>query len=395
MTFRRLLFWTHLVTGIIIGLVIVFLAVTGSIMAFQPQIVAYAEKGLQISSPVQGPCVAPSDLLKNASNFRLGSPASLTLFSNPHRPGEVAFGNDSVVLVDACDGRVLGNGAGKLRSFFSSDRDLHRWVAIGGVRHERLRSIKDACVLAFLFMILSGLVIWFPRKLTWQHLRPAVFFRRSLGGRAREWNWHNVFGFWMAIPLAVIALSGIVMAYPWANALLFRAAGDHLPAQRAQGERRRAKPLHADKFASLDAAIHAATTRDAKWQSLEMRLPSERDPNVAFMLDEGDGSDPRQRVQLVLARNNGSVVRVEPFSSNSTGRRWRTYVRFIHTGEMFGLLGRSIAMLACFSALMLVWTGFSLSLRRFASWRKRKVSHQKLPPHEIPSEPSARETASV
>jgi uncharacterized iron-regulated membrane protein len=395
MTFRRLLFWVHLSIGIVIGLVIGFLAVTGSILAFQPQIVALAERGARIASPAQGACVAPSDLLKNASEYRQGSATTLTLFSDPHRPAEIAFGADSVVLVNPCDGRIIGNGAGKLRSFFSNVRDLHRWIALNGVRHERLRSIKDACVIALLFMILSGLVIWFPRKLSWQHIRPAVLFRRDLHGRAREWNWHNVFGFWMAVPLAVIALTGTIMAYPWANALLYRAAGDHLPAERAEAEPKRAKPLHADKFSSLDVPIQAAMTQDAKWQSLEMRLPSEKDPNVAFRLEEGDGSNPHQRVQLVLARKDGRVVRVERFSNNSPGRQWRLYARFVHTGEMFGILGRIVALLACTSALMLVWTGFSLSLRRFASWKKRRAAHKKVKHHQNRPKSPVRETASV
>jgi uncharacterized iron-regulated membrane protein len=395
MTPRRLLFWVHLGVGVIIGLVIGFLAVTGSILAFQPQIVAFAESSAQITPLAQGSCVAPSTVLKNASEYRHGSATALTLFSDPHRPAEVAFGVNSVVLVNPCDGQIIGAGAGRLRGFFSSVRDLHRWVALNGVRHERLRSIKDACVFAFLLMILSGLVIWFPRKLTWQHLRPSVLFRRGLRGRAREWNWHNVFGFWMAAPLTVIALSGTIMAYPWANALLYRAAGDHLPAERAEVEPKRAKPLHPDKFPSLDVAIQAAMTQDAKWKSLEMRLPSEKDPNVAFRLEEGDGSNPRQRVQLVLTRKDGRAVRLEPFSSNSPGRQWRLYARFVHTGEMFGVAGRIVALLACISALILVWTGFSLSLRRLASWKKRRASHQKAGRHQNRPKSPAQEAASV
>src|ERR1700761_9561968 len=100
MTLRRLLFWVHLGVGIVIGLVIGFLAITGSILAFQPQIVAFAERGAQITAPAQGACVVPSDLLKKASDARQGSATALTLFSDVHRPAEVAFGTDSVVLVD-------------------------------------------------------------------------------------------------------------------------------------------------------------------------------------------------------------------------------------------------------------------------------------------------------
>ncbi|WP_429632448.1 PepSY domain-containing protein [Tunturiibacter psychrotolerans] len=117
-TLRRLLFWVHLGVGIIIGLVIGFLAVTGSILTFQPQIIAFAERSIQLTSPTQGSCVAPSDLLKNASDYWHGSATALALFSDPHRPTEVSFGSDSVVLVNSCDGRVIGNGCRKTAWFF-------------------------------------------------------------------------------------------------------------------------------------------------------------------------------------------------------------------------------------------------------------------------------------
>jgi len=126
-----------------------------------------------------------------------------------------------------------------------------------------------------------------------------------------------------------------------------------------------------------------------------MRLPSEKDPNVAFRIEEGDGSNPRQRVQFVLARKDGRVVRVDPFSNSSPGQQWRLYARFIHTGAMFGVVGRIVALLGCISAFMLVWTGFSLSLRRFASWKKRKAQYEKVGRHQSSQKSPAQETASV
>ncbi len=386
MTLRRLIFWLHLVTGLTVGLIIASLAITGAIMTFQAQIIDWAERGSHITAPTSQTCVSPSTILTNAAHLQNSAPTGLTLYSDPHQPAEVVLGQDAVVLVNPCDGKVIGPGANRLRHFFQATRDLHRWVALRGVRHETLRQIKNAAVLGFLFLILSGLVIWFPRQLTWKHLRPAVLFRGGLHGRAREWNWHNVFGFWMSLPLALITLSGIIMAYPWANNLLYRAAGTPLPPDRAEMAPKRSKPLAADKFSTLDLAILKAIHQDSGWKSLSLRLPAGKDPNVTFTLDEGEGGRPQQRAQLVVARKDGQVIRWEPFSKNPRGRQWRLYARFLHTGELFGIPGRLVALSAMIGALMLVWTGCSLSLRRFASWRRRRYAHRGIPPRKESAE---------
>jgi len=374
MTARRLLFWLHLCVGVTVGLVVAFLAITGSILAFQTQIIGWAERGSRISDPVATmPCVAPSALLTNAADFQHRAPSSLTLFADRHRPAEVMFGRDAWLLVHPCTGEVIGHGASVLRAFFANVRDLHRWIAWGGVRHEGLRSIKDACNLAFFFLLLSGLVLWIPRKFSWQHWKASMLFRPGLRARARDWNLHNIFGFWMALPLACIVLTGAIMSYAWMNTLLYRAAGSEPPKARAEGEPRQAKPLAPEKYASLDAAIQKAMTQDSQWKSLQMRMPSEKDAMIAFTVDEGDGGRPQQRAQLMIGRKDAKVMRWEPFSAVPRGRQWRLYARFLHTGEIFGPIGEFVALLAALSALGLVWTGFALAIRRWIAWRRRKA----------------------
>ena len=88
-------------------------------------------------------------------------------------------------------------------------------------------------------------------------------------------------------------------------------------------------------------------------------------------LDSGDGGQPQKRATLTLDRRTGETVRWEPFSSQSSGRKARTWLRFAHTGEVYGLAGQTLAGLVTAGGAVLVWTGLALALRRFASWRKR------------------------
>ena len=53
--------------------------------------------------------------------------------------------------------------------------------------------------LLFGALILFGVILWLPRRWSWKAVRASIAFRGGLKGRARDWNWHNVFGIWCAV----------------------------------------------------------------------------------------------------------------------------------------------------------------------------------------------------
>ncbi|MBC8167351.1 MAG: PepSY domain-containing protein, partial [Bryobacteraceae bacterium] len=66
------------------------------------------------------------------------------------------------------------------------------------------------------------------------------------------------------------------------------------------------------------------------------------------------------------------ITKAENFASLDAGRRFRTWLRFVHTGEYYGLPGQTVAGLASAGAAVLVWTGIALTLNRFRAWRARR-----------------------
>jgi uncharacterized iron-regulated membrane protein len=378
MSLRRLLFWSHLTVGLVVGLIIAFLAVTGCLLAFQQQITDWAERGTRVHERKVEACLLPSQILKAAGDVRHDNPISWTSFSNPTKPTEISFSKGVVYLVDPCEGRVLDSQAGHLRTFFLSVKDLHRYAAWEGVKHENLRTIKDACVLGFVFLMLTGMVLWFPRKWTSKHVRVAMMPRWTGPGRASEWSLHTVFGFWLCLPLFVIAATGLIMGYLWANNLLYRISGDPVPAVRAE-RNVDTNPLPVSRYEMLDQLISRASKQDPAWRSLLLRIPSAKGKDVTITLDSGDGRDPRTKSQLILNRKTAEVIRWDRFQDNVRGRRWRLYARFIHSGELFGLPGQIVAFISSLGALLLVLTGITLSLRRYSAWRvrRKRFSQQK------------------
>jgi hypothetical protein len=47
-------------------------------------------------------------------------------------------------------------------------------------------------------------------------------------------------------------------------------------------------------------------------------------------------------------------------------------LRYVHTGEYYGVIGQTIAGIASFAGVILVWTGFALSLHRLSAWIRRR-----------------------
>jgi uncharacterized iron-regulated membrane protein len=60
------------------------------------------------------------------------------------------------------------------------------------------------------------------RKWSRQQLRSSATFRRGLPVKATLWNYRDVAGIWCGLPLFLVALTGLIMSYGWANNALYQ-----------------------------------------------------------------------------------------------------------------------------------------------------------------------------
>ena len=305
--------------------------------------------------------------------------------SDPAEPASVEFSRNALVYLDPSTGAVLGEGSQPVRRFFREVENWHRWLAAGIESRAAARGVTGACNLLFLGLVLSGFYLWLPRSR--RQLRPAIWFRRGVSGRARDWNWHNTIGSWRLAPLLIIVSSGVVMSYPWANALVYRITGNEPPRQgaggRGGGERggaERSGGRIADvSFAGINAAWLRAEAQEPGWKTITLRVPGDSSAPLVFSLDRGDGGRPDLRSQLTLRRRDAALLKWEPFSANNAGRRLRSWIRFSHTGEAGGIAGETVAALASLGGVFLACTGISLAIRRLlASVARRKQKAQVL-----------------
>jgi uncharacterized iron-regulated membrane protein len=370
---RKVVFWCHLTVGSIAGLVILTMCVSGVLLTYQRQVIHFAERSYRAAPPTDARPLPLQTLLETARAVQPSAPVSIIWRSNPDEPVEVAFSRSQSLLLNPYTGAILGEGAAHTRAFFHTVEDCHRWLAFAPANRTMGRAVTGACNLAFLFLVCSGPYLWLPRTWSRASVKAGTWLNRRLAGKARDFNWHNVIGFWCCLPLAVIVLCAVVMSYPWANNLVYRATNNPVPLQNAtqlaagagpNGQRGHAGPLTPVSWDNLDLLRHHAEQRVQGWQTITLRLPPQSDPNVTFSIDSGSGGRPDTRAQLTLNRKTAEELRWEPFSSYNSGRRLRSWIRFTHTGEAGGVLGQTMAAVAALGGAFLVWTGLSLAFRR-------------------------------
>ena len=418
---RKVLFWMHLTAGVSCGIVILIMCVTGVALAYEKQINAWLERSdARVVAATPGAARLPLEtLLAKVKDQKPGAPSAITVRSGASEPVEVSMGRAGTLYVNPYTGQVVDQSQPiqpgqppaqtKARAFFRSMEDWHRWMGASGQNRNTGKSIADAANLGFFFIVLSGLYIWFPRKLTWQHWRPSVWFRGGLSGKARDWNWHNTIGVWCWVPLVLVVGSGVIMSYPWASNLLYTMTGSPLPPQPGAG---RGGPGKGDvkgpgrgpegrgpggpaaegrggpggfgggfggfgggppaNWDGLDKAWSKAEQQVAGWKSIRVQGSANVNVPFSFAIDRGDGTQPQLRGTLTVNRATGEVANWADFSSNSTGQKLRLLARFTHTGESLGVWGQAIAGMATLGGAVMVYTGIALSLRRLFAWRRRR-----------------------
>lgn len=388
MSLRKLVFWIHLGTGCLAGTVILFLSLTGCLLTYQKQIIAWAERGYRSVPPSVNTQAMPiQGLLSLATTAQGKQPVSITVPADDHAPVEIDFAREGRLLIDRYTGAVLGAGAVRTRAFFATVIGLHRWFGASPERKPMARAVKGAFDLALLLMIMTGAFLWWPAKWSWPRFRIGAFLRFGLIGRLRDWNRHNVLGFWSAVPLTIIVLTGMILSYNWATNLLYRVAGSQPPvADGEKGTKHTAKPdsLSADEILSIDQLYASARQQMIGERSITAVLPQPNDRKMTFLVDFDNGSRPDQKAQLVFDRTTGAVLQLETFSSYSLGRRLRLFVKYVHTGEAGGILGQTLSGFAGLSCCALVWTGFSLFLRRITAFWKSEQKQKKDVTDQVP-----------
>ncbi len=370
---RRIFFWAHFAMGLAAGVFVLLMSVTGVLLTYERQIVASAQNAAVQAPPGADPLSV--DALADAAVSAPGAPGNtLIVQRDPAHVATLSKGRRDNVLLDPYTGETMEGAGEGAEAFFGRVMRIHRWLAFTGGRNDVGAAINGAANLVFGALLISGVVLWWPRRWKWPLVKTQLFFRRGLtNAKARHYNWHHVLAAWSFVPLFLIIVSGAVFSYSWANKLVYAAFGE-APGGQQQGRGRAIAtappPALTGDVLPLDSLIDQATEGFPNWRRVSITLPTPDAATVDLSVDWGNSTQASKKRSLTVARDGSGLIGAPVGDTSSPALKARRYLRFVHTGEIYGFIGQTLAGLASIAAMVLVYTGFSLAIRRLLRMKR-------------------------
>jgi uncharacterized iron-regulated membrane protein len=207
---RRAFFQVHLWSGIALGLYILMMSVTGSVLVYRNELYRAATPA-PIMSKDSGPRLTDDQLKEAASHLYPGyRVVNMGQPPNPNQAVDVWLrrGDDlKKRLFDVRSGSDVGNAVPTGFWFVTELLDLHDNLLAGTTG----RIVNGAGAVALLALVMSGMVVWWPGAKTW---RRSVTLHRGGGWKRFTWHLHSMVGFWSLGFVLVFGLSGVYLCMP-------------------------------------------------------------------------------------------------------------------------------------------------------------------------------------
>lgn len=200
----------HLWSGVALGLYIVMMSVTGSVLVYSNELYTAATPA-PILSTGSGPRLTDDQLAEAARRLYPGyRVVNIGRSRNPDEAVDIWLrgGNrPKQRLFDPRSGADLGDSVPLGIWLISRTIDLHDNLLAGTTG----RRVNAVGALALLLMAMTGLAIWWPGIRAW---RGSLTLHRGVGWKRWIWHSHSMIGFWSLGFLLVFGVSGAYLGDP-------------------------------------------------------------------------------------------------------------------------------------------------------------------------------------
>ncbi|WP_077339006.1 PepSY-associated TM helix domain-containing protein [Pseudocolwellia agarivorans] len=370
MNIRKFFFWFHLIIGCSAAIFIFLMSITGVGLTYERQMIQSAQVAdFPVAPSENATRLSLDNVIAIAKTYDTEKEPSISFSNENNAPFIVKEGRKTLAYLNPFTGKEMLEPGQQTKVFFGKLRAFHRWLTLDGKFSETGRWVNGISNVIFCLLALTGLYLWLPAKFKKRAFKQKLIITKNhKNGQARDYQWHNTFGFYMAPLLIVITFTAFFFSFKWPGNTLKTYVSSHEEALP------KAQPLKQESLAqqlSMQTLWLQVNKDNPDWQTVSLSLSAVPQSIQTFQVDMGNGGEPQKRKSVLVNTLNGDFIAEQNFEDYSTYRKARSYIRFLHTGEIYGLVGQTLAGLASLLACLLVYTGIAMSLRR---WQRSRNS---------------------
>lgn len=366
MRIKKIIGFVHLWLGLVSGLIVLILGITGCILAFEVEIRKISEPE-QFSAAENKPMLAPSQLKAEAEKWLDGKKLNGIEYPGVGKSAIASYydeENYKLVALNPYSGKVL-KVKNMNKNFFRVVLNGHFYLWLPP---EIGQPIVASATLIFLVMIITGIVLWWPKNKSARKQRFSVKWNAKW--RRVNYDLHNVLGFYMSWIAIFIAITGLVWGFEWfARSLYWTTSGG------------KAMPEHVHPVSdTTQMATSHIGIADQLWfqysklkndnESIGIYFPTTNTDPLELSINHRPGtyynSDFYHFDQYTGQELEATGTYAGSFKNSSMADKIKRMNYDIHVGAVLGLPGKILAFFASLIAASLPVTGF------YIWWGRRK-----------------------
>ncbi len=369
----------HLLLGLLSGMVVFVVAVTGCLLVFEEEISRAFNYGTYRSVARDGASfAAPSKLFTHTDSLLAGREIKRA-YSITYLHEELLSTVWSLDRAGQYHATPLHPQTGQPiaafdypNSFFAVVLDLHMHLALGEVG----ASIVGYATVIFVLLMITGLLLWKPANRKGYKQRFRIKWNAS--AKRLTYDLHNVLGFYMSWIAIFIAITGLVWSFEWVNQSLQWLAngGKTIPyvAAKYQSDTTGYETvlLQEQRRQRVMDSIFATHLQDAhQINALEVHRPMSAAAPLYIAVQTLRGANYARTDYYGYDSYTGKLLGKEIFANMNNGKKLRRLNYYIHMGSIAGLTGKMAAFFASLIAASLPITGLLIYINRGKKRRKR------------------------
>lgn len=272
---RRFNDWFHLWIGIMTGIPIIIVSLTGCMLVFEQEITAMTRSFWSVQQPKDAKTLPPSLLRQKVTEQVPDMKIRRLWYYGEGKPVKISPDNsDTLIFANPYTGVILAMEDHENIFDFIEDGHRNLWFPdkVG-------RQIVTWCTTIFLVLIITGIVLWWPKKWNKRELKQALMIKWKAKFKRVNYDLHNVLGFYSMFLTIVMLLTGLMMGFTFVNKTVMKLLG----AKDGKNEVVAMAPGPREVPASIEGKV------DYVWQSVTTELGEFEKDQISIHFPKEDG----------------------------------------------------------------------------------------------------------